>query len=75
MSLLNESRRRHGLEGKVEGSGGGIVRELGRELVGVGKREGKRDEKRGSGEEDERRRALREAARRKGSGGGGDGGE
>lgn len=75
LSLLNESRRRHGLEGKVEGSGGGIVRELGRELVGSGKKEGKRDERRGSNEEEERRRALREAARRKSSGGGSDAGE
>ncbi|KAF2161545.1 hypothetical protein M409DRAFT_27943 [Zasmidium cellare ATCC 36951] len=73
LSLLNESRRRHGMQRGVEGSGGGTVVELGRELVGAGrgKRGDAREGERGRSEEEERLRALRGLKK----GGGGSDGE
>lgn len=62
LSLLNESRRRHGVGKKIEG-GGGTVAELGRQVFGrkeeeeeaVDSAEGRSGRK----EEEETRRALR----------------
>ncbi|KAK4496489.1 hypothetical protein PRZ48_012469 [Zasmidium cellare] len=72
LSLLNEHRRRHGVQKGVEGSGGGTVVELGRELVGGGRGKtevgaGVRDGARSA--EEERLRALRGLKK----GGGGEG--
>jgi hypothetical protein len=71
LSLLNEHRRRHGLKAQVEGTQGGTVVELGREIFGGGRKSGKdgkeggkdRDgdgegEARGRSEEEERLRGL-----------------
>lgn len=73
LSLLNENRRRHGLDKRVEGSGGGTVVELGRQLVSGGGGEKKTTEKEEGGqvrsEEEERLRALKGAMGRKSGGG------
>ncbi|KAI5359842.1 hypothetical protein Slin14017_G094030 [Septoria linicola] len=67
LSLLAEHRRRHGKAGKVEGTGGGIVAELGREVMGAS-REGSLAERTGGeaakSEEDEKLRSLMRKSRR-----------
>ena len=64
LSLLNESRRRHGLADKVDGAEG-TVTELGREILGGSSRQGKGSNNAGlekglgRSEEDERLTALK----------------
>lgn len=82
LSLLAEHRRRHGKAEKVEGTGGGIVAELGREVFkGSGSQEDSVGEKRsgekvksGKEEEEDKLKAVMRPGRRGQSGGsGGDG--
>lgn len=81
MSLLAEHRRRHGKAEKVEGTGGGIVAELGREVFkgsgsqedGVGEKRSGEKVKSGKEEEDKLKAVMRPGRRGQSGGSGGDG--
>ena len=71
LSLLAEHRRRHGRAEKVEGTGGGIVKELGREVLkSTSKGEDVGKGEKVKSEEEEKLKALMRKGRR-GEGGGG----